>query len=175
MELLIELAPKTVTFALLVNTESTGTASIIRDAGSAAQTIGRELRVFNANSEREIDAAFTALSKLPNSAMLIGVDPFFDSRPRQLVELAERYSKPVIYYLPEFARVGGLMSYGASITEAYRHAGSYAGRIVKGEKPGDLPVELPTKFDLIINVKTAKALGLSVTPTLLASVTEVIE
>jgi putative ABC transport system substrate-binding protein len=175
MQLLIEVAPKTVIFALLVNAESTGASSLVRDAETAVQTIGRELRVLNAGSEREIDAAFAALAKLPNSAMLIGVDPFFDSRPTQLVELAARYAKPVVYYLPEFVRLGGLMCYGASITDAYRQAGNYAGRIVKGEKPADLPVQLPTKFELSINLKTAKALGLTLPPTLLATATEIIE
>ncbi len=175
MEILIELAPKTTAFGLLVNPEATGAAAIVRDAQVGAQAIGRALRVFNASSEAEIDAAFVALAKTPNAALLVGVDPFFDSRPAKLVGLAARTAMPVVYYLPQFARVGGLISYGASITDTYRQAGNYACRIARGESPANLPVQLPTKFDLVINMKTAKALDLKVPPTLLATADEVIE
>jgi putative tryptophan/tyrosine transport system substrate-binding protein len=175
MEILIELAPKATTFGLLVNPESTGAPTIVRDAQSGAQAIGRMLRVFNASSEVEIAAAFAALAKIPNSALLVAVDPFFDSRPAKLVGLAARNAIPVVYYLPEFARLGGLISYGASITDTYRQAGNYACRIAEGETPANLPVQLPTKFDLVINVKTAKVLDLKVPPTLLATANEVIE
>ncbi len=175
MEILIELAPKTTTFGLLISPESTGAAAAVRDAQVGAQAIGRALRVFNATSEAEIEAAFVALAKTPNAALLVGVDPFFDSRPAKLVGLAARTAIPVVYYLPQFARLGGLISYGASITDTYRQAGNYACRIVNGETPANLPVQLPTKFDLVINMKTAKALGLKIPPTLLAIADEVIE
>ncbi len=175
MEILIELAPNAKAFGLLVNPEATGAASIVRDAQSGAQAIGRTLRVFNASTEAEIQAAFVALAKSPNAALLVGVDPFFDSRPAKLVSLAAHSAIPVIYYLPQFARLGGLISYGASITDTYRQAGNYACRIAKGETPAKLPVQLPTKFDLVINMKTAKALDLKVPPTLLATADEVIE
>jgi ABC-type uncharacterized transport system substrate-binding protein len=175
IEILIELAPKTATFGLLVYSNSASAASQIRDTQTAARTIGQELRVLNVGSEREIDAAFAALAKLSDPALLVSVDPFFDSRPTQLIQIAARYTLPTAYYLRDFVQAGGLMSYGASITDAYRQAGNYAGRILKGEKPADLPVQLPTKFELVINLKTAKALGLSVPQTLLATADEVIE
>ncbi len=175
MELLSELAPKTATFGVLVNPNGTSPATQIRDTQSAARTIGRELHLLNAGSEDEITAAFAALTKLPNPALLISVDPFFDSRPTQLIALAARYSLPTAYYLRDFVQDGGLMSYGASITDAYRQAGLYAGRILGGEKPGDLPIQLPTKFELAINLKTAKTLGLTVPASMVATADEVIE
>jgi putative ABC transport system substrate-binding protein len=175
MELLSELAPKTRTFGLLVNPNIASAASQIRDTQSAASAIGRELHMLNAGTERDIDAAFAALAKLPNPALVVSVDPFFDSRPNQLVELAARYALPTVYYLREFVQAGGLMSYGASIIDTYRQAGIYAGRILKGEKPADLPVLLPTKFELAMNAKTAKALGLTIPPKLLFTADEVIE
>ncbi len=175
LELLTELAPKTAAFGLLVHPSSANAASQVRDTESAASTIGRELHVYTAGSEQDINAGFAALANLPNSAMLISVDPFFDSHPVQLIQIAARYSLPTAYYLRDFVRSGGLMSYGASITDTYRQAGNYAGRIVKGESPGDLPIQLPTKFELALNLKTAKTLGLTVPPTLLATADEVIE
>ena len=107
--------------------------------------------------------------------MLISVDPYFDSHPAQLIQIAARYALPTAYYLRDFVRSGGLTSYGASITDTFRQAGNYAGRILKGESPGDLPIQLPTKFELALNLKTAKTLGLTVPPTLLATADEVIE
>jgi putative tryptophan/tyrosine transport system substrate-binding protein len=175
MEILIELAPKTTTFGLLVYSNSASAASQVRDTQAAARAIGRDLHVLNAGSESEIDAAFAALAKLSNPALVVSVDPFFDSRPQQLIALAARYKLPTAYYLRDFARAGGLMSYGASITDTYRQAGVFAGRILKGEKPADLPVQLPTKFELVINLNTAKALGLGVPQTLLVAADEVIE
>jgi putative ABC transport system substrate-binding protein len=175
MELLIQLAPKTTVFGLLVNPNGTTAASLIGDAQTAARTIGHELHAVNAGTEREIDAAFAALARRPNSALLVGVDPFFDSRPAQLVDLAAHYRLPTAYYLRDFVQGGGLMSYGASITDTYRQAGNYAGRILKGENPGDLPVQLPTKFELAINLRTAKQLGLTAPSNLLAIADEVIE
>jgi putative ABC transport system substrate-binding protein len=175
MELLHELAPKTATFGLLVNPNGASAAPQVRDAQIAARSIGRELNVFNAGTEHDIDVAFAALVKLPNPALIVGVDPFFDSRPNQLIELAAKHALPTAYYLREFVQAGGLMSYGASITDTYRQAGIYAGRILKGAKPSDLPVQLPTRFELVINLKTTKTLGLAVPPTLLARADEVIE
>ena len=175
MEFLIALAPKTAVFGLLVNPNGTSFPTQIRDAQSAAQAIGRELHVLNASSESEINASIAALAKLSNPAFVVSVDPYFDSRPASLIELAARYRLPAAYYLRDFAQAGGLMSYGASITEAYRQAGVYAGRILKGDKIADLPVQLPTKFELVINLKTAKGLGLTVPQTLQVAADEVIE
>jgi putative tryptophan/tyrosine transport system substrate-binding protein len=175
IELLRELAPSTATFGLLVNPNGVIAASQVRDTQSAARTIGRELRVLNAGTEREIDEAFAAMAKLSNAALLISVDPFFDSRPKQLIDLAARHALPTACYLRDFVKAGGLISYGASITDTYRQVGNYAGRILKGEKPADLPVMRPTKFELAINLATAKALGLTVPPSLLTTADEVIE
>jgi putative ABC transport system substrate-binding protein len=175
MELLRELVPKTGTFGLLVNPNSASAAPQTRDAQIAARSIGRELNVFNAGTERDIDLAFAALAKLPNPALIVGVDPFFDSRPNQLIELAAKHALPTAYYLREFVQAGGLMSYGASIIDTYRQAGIYTGRILKGAKPSELPVQLPTRFELVINLKTAKALGLTVPQSIQVSADEVIE
>jgi putative ABC transport system substrate-binding protein len=175
MELLRELAPKTTTFGLLVNPNGASAAPQVRDAQAAARSIGLELNVQYAGTERDIDAAVAALAGIANSALLVGVDPFFDSRPDQLIQLAARHALPTAYYLREFAQAGGLMSYGASITDTYRQAGVYAGRILKGAKPSELPIQLPTRFELVINLKTAKALGLTVSQALQVSADEVIE
>jgi len=175
MGFLSAVAPKTAEFGLLVNPSGTGVASQVRDAQSSARVIGRELHVINAGTESEIDLAFAGLAQLKDPALLVSVDPFFDSRPAQLVQLATQYKLPTAYYLREFVRSGGLLSYGARITDTYRQAGNYAARILKGEKPADLPVQLPTKFELVINLKTAKALGLTVPESLLATADEVIE
>lgn len=175
MEILKELAPKTVTFGLLVNPNAANAASQVRDTQSAARTIGLELQVLNAGTEWEIDKAFEAMAKFSNPALVVSVDPFFDSHPKQLSDLAARHALPTAYYLRDFVKAGGLMSYGASIVDTYRQVGIYAGRILKGEKPADLPVMRPTKFELTINLKTAKALSLAVPPALLATADEVIE
>jgi putative ABC transport system substrate-binding protein len=175
MELLIELAPKTAIFGLLVNPTSTGVTMLIRDAQTAASATGRKLEVLNAATVAEIDAALTKLATLSNAALLVGVDPFFDSHAAECVDLAARHRVPTAYYLSDFTRLGGLVGYGASITDTYRQAGNYAGRILKGEKPSDLPIQLPTKFELSINLKTAKALGLDVPPKILALADQVIE
>jgi putative ABC transport system substrate-binding protein len=175
MEILSELAPKTVTFGLLVNPNAANATSQVRDTQSAARTIGHELQVLNAGTEPEIDKAFEAMAKFSNPALLVSVDPFFDSRPEQLIDLAARHALPTAYYIRDFVKAGGLMSYGASIADTYRQVGIYAGRILKGEKPADLPVMRPTKFELAINLKAAEALGLTVPPALLATADEVIE
>jgi len=175
LELLTAIAPNTTVFGLLIYISSKRNATQLRDAQSAAQAIGRELHVFPAATESAIDAAFAALGKVPNAAMLISVDPFFDSHAPQLIAAAARYRLPTAYYLRDFVRAGGLMSYGASITDTYRQAGNYAGRIVKGEQPGDLPIQLPTKFELAINLKTAKTLGLTIPASLLVTADEIVE
>jgi len=175
LELLREIAPHSMEIGLLVNPKAPFAELEVKDAQAAALTVGLRLHVFRASTEPELEAHFADLARLPNAALLVGVDPFFDSRPDQLIALAARYSVSTVYNLREFVVAGGLMSYGASITDAYRQAGIYAGRIVKGDKPSELPVQFPTRFELAINVKTARALGLTVPPSLLARADEVIE
>jgi putative ABC transport system substrate-binding protein len=131
--------------------------------------------VFKASSDREIDAAFTAITEAKVSAMLVGLGEFLSSLRRQIVQLAALHKIPAIYIGRQYTEAGGLMSYGASTPDAYRRAGVYVARILKGEKPGDLPVELPTKFELVINLRTAKALGITISPALVARADEVIE
>jgi len=175
MELLHELVPTAKTAALLVNPAAPTAEPSTKDATAAARAIGLDLRVLRATSEIELEAAFAALAKLGADALLVTVDPFFDSRPKRLSDLASRSSMPTVYYVREFVQAGGLISYGASLTDAYRQAGLYAGRILRGEKPGDLPVVQPTIFDLTINLRTARSLGLTIPPSILARADEVIE
>ena len=140
-----------------------------------SQALGVKIVVFKASNDLEIDAAFTAIAQAKVSVMLVGGGAFLTSRRHQIVGLAALHKIPAIYVAREHAEVGGLMSYGASTTDAYHGAAVYVARILKGEKPGDLPVELPTKFELVINLGTARALGLTVSPTLLARADHVIE
>jgi putative ABC transport system substrate-binding protein len=175
LELLGEIAPQSAEIGLLVNPKAPSAESQENDALAATRAVGLQLHVLRASTEPELESAFANLGRFSNAGLLVGVDPYFDSRPHQLVALAGKYKVPTIYNLREFVVAGGLISYGASITDAYRQAGLYAGRIVKGEKPGDLPVQFPTKFDLVINLKTAKAIGLDIAPTLLTRADEVIE
>jgi putative ABC transport system substrate-binding protein len=173
--LLHELVPTAGAIAALLNPKSPNFATQSRDMQTAARAIGQQIHLLNASNEGEIDAAFAALAQLGVVALAVGADPFFANRREQLVALAARYGIPAIYEWRELAAAGGLISYGISITGAYRQAGIYVGRVLKGEKPADLPVLQPTKFELVINLKTAKALGLDVPDRLLAIADEVIE
>jgi putative tryptophan/tyrosine transport system substrate-binding protein len=175
VELLSELVPQAKVIAMLVNPNNPNGERMTRDAQEAARTKGVQLPILNARNDSEIDAAFAALAQLKAGAMVISADTFFNSRREYIVALASLHGVPTIYEWREFALAGGLISYGTSITSVYRKAGVYAGRILKGEKPADLPVEQPTKFELVINSKTASALGLPIPPPLLARADEVIE
>jgi putative ABC transport system substrate-binding protein len=175
LELLSELVPRVGVIALLVNPNVATAESVIRDVQEAARTKGLQLHVLKASSESEIDTAFASLVQLHAGALVVSADPFLSNRREQLVALASRHAVPAIYAWREFAASGGLISYGPSLTAALRLIGIYAGKILKGAKPSDLPVQQPTKFELVINIKTAKSLGLTVPPPLLAQADEVIE
>ena len=175
LELLSELVPQANVIALLVNPNNSNTETIIRDMPEAARAKGVQLPILKAGTESEIDAAFVNLVELHAGGLVVAGDPFFFSRREQLLELASRHALPANYMWREFAAAGGLSSYGTKVTEAYRQAGSYAGRILKGAKPADLPVQQTTIFDLVVNLTTAKALDLTVPPSILARTTEVIE
>jgi putative ABC transport system substrate-binding protein len=174
-ELLSELVPQARVMALLVNPNYANTERIIREVQQAARGKGVQLHILKAGTESEIDAAFALLVELHAGALLVGADPFFNSRREQLVTLASRHSVPASYEFRESAAAGGLISYGSNSTAMSRQVGIYAGRILKGEKPSDLPVQQPTKFELVINLKTAKALGLAVPQSILVRADEVIE
>jgi putative ABC transport system substrate-binding protein len=173
--LLRDLLPTATLIAVLLNPSYAGFEVQSRDVQEAANALGLKIHVLHASSEQAIHAAFTTLARMRADALLVGADPFFNGRREQLVTLAAHYAIPAIYELREFVEVGGLMSYGTSITDAYRQIGLYTARILKGEKPADLPVVQSTKFEFIINLKTAKALGIEVPPTLSARADEVIE
>jgi len=175
LELLSELAPQAGVIALLVNPNNAITERIIQDAQEAARTKGVQLHILKASTDSEIDAAFAALAQRQAGALLIGADGFFYNRREQFAALAARYAIPAIYQHREFSVAGGLISYGPSLTDTWRKVGIYAGRILKGAKPADLPVQQPTAFELVVNLKTAKALGLTIPPSILARADEVIE
>jgi putative tryptophan/tyrosine transport system substrate-binding protein len=175
VELLSELVPQAGVIALLVNPNFPAAERIIGDVREAARAQGLQLQILKAGSESEIDAAFATLVQLQIGALVVGTDPFFFNRRDLLVAQASRHAVPAIYELREFAAAGGLISYGTSLTAGFRQVGIYVRKILNGTKPADLPVQQPTTFELVINLKTAKALGLTVPPLLLAQAEEVIE
>jgi putative tryptophan/tyrosine transport system substrate-binding protein len=175
-ELLHELIPNSSVFGVLLNpTDPDISPYVTRDVQTAARTLKREIHILNASTEGQIDAAYSTFAQLRAGAVIIGADTFFVSRRDQLIALAARHAIPTVYFLREFVTAGGLMSYGSNQADFYRLFGVYVGRILKGEKPSDLPVQQPTKVELFINLKTAKALGLTFPITLLGRADEVIE
>jgi putative tryptophan/tyrosine transport system substrate-binding protein len=175
LELMRQLFPASILIAVLVNPNNPNAHIDMPGLQDAARTVGQSISFVTANTETEIDAVFATLSNQRVSALLVNTDAYFLARRSQFVSLAARYSVPTVYPWREAVAAGGLMSYGASLADGYRQVGIYAGRILKGAKPADLPVIQPTKFELVINLKTAKALGLDVPPSLLAIADEVIE
>ena len=175
LELFRQLVPTASRLAMLVNPTYPVSKSTVRDVAAAAPGMGFQIRVFEASTSREIDAVFVDLVGERCDAVFVGGDPFYTSRRAQLVNLTSQHAIPATFGTREFPQAGGLMSYGAKIADAWRQVGAYAGKILKGAKPSDLPVVQPTKFDFVINLKTAKALGLAVPPMLLATADEVIE
>jgi len=175
LALLHELVPSTATIGFLENPNNPIFELTTRDVEAAAAAIGLKVQILKAGTDREIDAAFVSLVQARTRALLVGGDIFFNNRIERLIELAARYAIPTMYWYREFAVAGGLISYGISLIEQYRQVGLYAARILKGEKPAELPVPQITKLDLVINLKTAKTLGLDVPDRLLALADEVIE
>ena len=175
LELMRELIPSATDVGLLLNPANVATGAVSTDQQAAANTFGLRLHVVHASTEREIDDAFAKLVQLRARALIIGSDPFFNTRSEQFAALTLRYSMPSIHAYRAFAASGGLISYGGNLEGSYHTAGTYTGRILKGEKPGDLPVQQSTKIELFINLKTARALGLTIPPTLLALADELIE
>jgi putative ABC transport system substrate-binding protein len=176
LELLHELIPTATTVALLVNpTNPTVAEAESKDLQTAARLLGLRLHVLHASTERDLDAVFAKLASMGADALVVGTDLFFNTRIEKLVDLAVRNAVPAIYPYREFAASGGLLSYGGSLSDLYRLVGAYAGRIIKGEKPADLPVHQATRVEMVINLTTAKALGLTIPETLLATADEVIQ
>ena len=175
LELLSELVPRAEVIALLVNPNNSVAERVTQEVQQAARAKGLQLHLLKASSESEIDTAFASLVQLHAGALVVGADPFLSGRREQLVALASRRAVPSIYAWREFAASGGLISYGPSLTSAFRLVGHYAGKVLKGAKPADLPVQQPTTLELVINLKTAQALGLTIPPSLLQRADQVIE
>ena len=175
LELLREMVPAATRVAVLVSPHNASSESTVRDTAAGARAMGLQVQVLNADTSGEIDAAFATLARERSDALFVDPNPFFTSRRIHLVNLASRLAVPAIYFDRAFAEIGGLMSYGASLTDSYRQGGVYTARILKGTKPADLPVLQSSKFELIINHQTARMLGITVPPTLLARADEVIE
>jgi len=174
-QLLKEMVPATAAIAYLVNPSSPSAEIYAKEAPTTASALGIRIAVLNASTEQSLNEVFASLGKIGADALVVPAEPFFVSQRDRIVALAARYAVPMIANLREYVVAGGLMSYGASLPDSYRRAGVYVGRVLKGEKPADLPVQLPTKFELVINLRTAKALGLDVPTTLLARADEVLE
>jgi len=175
LQLLHDLMPSASIFAMLVNPDARSTASTSAAAMSAAQALGVQLHILSTKSPDELPGAFAKIAELQSEALAVTPDPFFHGERKRILDLAARYKLPGIYFERTWVSEGGLMSYSASVPDAFYQIGQYAGRILKGEKPGNLPIQQPTTFELVINLKTANALGLSVPPTLLTIANEVIE
>jgi putative ABC transport system substrate-binding protein len=175
LEMLRELAPKAIAVAILVDPTTLTAETLQRELQTAAQRLGLKLHVLHASTDHDLDTAFATLVELRAGGLVIGPGPFFTSRSERIASLSVRHAVPVVFDGREFVAAGGLMSYGGSLTDAYRLVGVYTGRVLKGEKPADLPVQQATKVEMVINLATAKALGLEIPPMLLARADEVIE
>ena len=175
LDFLSELVPRAQVIALLVNPNSNAAEIQIREAEEAARPSGLQVRILRAGTEGDFETAFASLAQLHVGGLVVGADPFFDTWREQIVALAARYALPTIYEWREFPEVGGLISYGPSRTAIWRQLGIYAGKILKGAKPADLPIQQPRMFELVVNLNTAKALGLTIPPSILAHADEVIE
>jgi|SRR6516225_4664875 putative ABC transport system substrate-binding protein len=175
LELISELVPQAAVIALLVNPNNPIAERIMRDVQEASRAKGVQLQILKAGTEGEINATFETLVELQTGALVVSADPFFGARREQLVALAAHHAVPTIYFRREFAKLGGLISYASSLTASFRQVGGYAGKILQGAKPADLPVQQPTTFEPVVNLTTAKALGLTVPPSILARADEVIE
>ncbi len=174
-ELLHQLLPNAAHVIALINPTSGFSQAVVKNMQASAAALGLQLEVLTASTDGEIENAFANVAQRSGTLLIVGPDPFYTSRRAKIVPLAARYAIPTMYVLREFAQAGGLISYGPDLTNAYREAGTYSGRVLKGEKPAEMPVLLPTKFDMVINVKTAKSLGIAVPDRLLALADEVIE
>jgi putative ABC transport system substrate-binding protein len=173
--LLHELVPKSALIGVLLNPSNAPFETQLKDVEEAARALGREIHILQASKAQDIHVAFKAFVQMQVQGLLVGGDPFFNGRREQLVTLADHYAIPAIYELREYVTAGGLMSYGTSLPDTYRQVGLYTARVLRGERPSDLPVVQPTKFEFVINLSTAKVLGLEVPPTLSARADEVIE